>query len=169
MTYNLPDLDDDTRRRMLEEFESDAARGAVLPSAVVTPGREAEYLDAQRQAFAQHDPDWLAEKIEFSGMLATQQANGARVNATAAAKRLAAGQFGAYYARAVGGRAVDEGRAIEVYRARHSANPRAGSDAKIGTRPDPAALLADLRDNSTTPGSFAILPEVGSGISVKLV
>ncbi len=169
MTYNLPDLDADTRRRMRDEFESDVAGGLVFPSAVVSPGREDDYLDAQRRAFAANDPDWLADEIETSGMLATHQANGARVNPAAAARRLAAGQFGAYYARAVSGRALDEGRAIEVYRARHSASPRPGSDAKIGSRPDPADLLADLRNNSTMPGNFAVLPEVNSGISVKLV
>lgn len=169
MPYNLTDLDEITRHYMLEEFESDVRGSTVFTSAIVDSARTADYLDLQRRALAEGTPDSLAADFVASSLLNEHQANGAKVNQSSAASRLAGGQFGVYYARAVCARAVDEDREIEIYRARESSQHRPGSDAKIGTKPDPEALLQDLRENSTEPRAFSILPEVNSGITVRLI
>lgn len=52
MSYNLIDLNEETRRRMLDEFEADVAKGAVFHSAIVAPADESRYLDVHRDAFA---------------------------------------------------------------------------------------------------------------------
>jgi hypothetical protein len=169
MTWDLQNLDDETRRRMLTEFENDVLESRVCPSKVVNPSWTVDYLDAHRNAFANGDPSSFAEEIASSGMLQSHQANGNRVNARSASERLAGGQFGAYYARAVAAQAADTGARVQVYRARPSSQSRPSSEAKIGQELDAAELLDDLRRNSTTPGDFAVLPEVGSGLSVRLM
>jgi hypothetical protein len=167
--YDLRDLDNVTRSYMLAEFDSDVSDGTLYESAVVRASRTADYVDAQRRALESGDPETLAVDIATSGMLESVQANGNRVNAEAASKRLSAGQYGAYYARAVSARAVDEGTQVVVYRARESSNPRPGSDAKVGMVLSPVELLADLRSNSSSPAGFSVLPEVNSGITVQLI
>lgn len=154
---------------MLGEFNADAGTDNVYLSTVVHEANTAGYLGAQREAFESGNPDTLAAAFESSGVLRPTQDNGNTVNIPQAAKRLAGGQFMAYYIRAVAYRAVQDERSLEIYRARESANPRPESEAKIGTRLDPSELLADLRDKSRTPWTFAVLPEVSSGLSVRLV
>jgi hypothetical protein len=168
VTWNLPDLNESLRAIMLDELETDVIAGVVLESRVIDPGLFDKYLDMQRVAFATGNPDSLAADILASGILLDRQANGNRVNHEAAAKRLAGGQFGAYYSRAVGIVAEDGADEVEIYRARHSTNPRVESELKIGTRLDAARLVADLRANSST-AEFLVLPEVNSGLLVRLI
>jgi len=169
MPDNLIDLNEETRRRMLDEFEADVANGAVFQSAIVAPADESRYLDVHRDAFAAGDPESFAEAVVDLGLLQDRQASGSKVNVPAASKRLAAGQFGAYYARAVASVALDAGLPIEVYRARQSTSSRPESERLLGQRLDPTKLLADLRANSSEPQLFAVLPDVNSGINIKTV
>jgi hypothetical protein len=168
MPYDLVDLDYETRALMLSELDADVSAGNVYESAVLDSSRRAEYIASQRRAFESGDPDTLANDLAAHGLFLERQANGSSVNVPAAATRLAGGQFGAYYVRAVALRAIEGGQNLEIYRARPSSNPRPGSEAKIGQRLDPAVLLADLQDNSSSPGNFAVLPEVNSGLLVRL-
>lgn len=168
MPYDLVDLDDETRALMLSEFEADVSADIVYESAVLDSSRRAEYIAAQRRAFESGDPDTLANDLAAYGLFLERQSNGSRVNVPAASIRLAGGQFGAYYVRAVALRAIESGRTLEIYRARPSSNPRPESEAKIGQHVDPAALLRDLQDNSRSPGNFGVLPEVNSGLLVRL-
>lgn len=115
------------------------------------------------------DPESFAQAVVDRGLLQDRRANGSRVNVPAASKRLSAGQFGAYYARAVASVALDAGLPIEVYRARQSKSLRPESERLIGQRLDPKELLADLRVNSSDPQAFAVLPDVNSGITIKAV
>lgn len=169
MSWNLIDLDDETRRRMLDEFDNDRRVDAVFPSKVVEAARTADYLDAHRDAFASGTPESFAAGVRGSGMLRERQDNGNRVNPDSASSRIADGQFNVYYTRAVAARAAEVGGEVEIYRARPSSNPRPESEARIGTRLNAEALLTDLRDNSTAPGNFSVLPEVNSGLSVRLI
>ena len=84
-----------------------------------------------------------------------------------AAAVMAEGEFNRFYIRALCIRAIDEGRELEIYRARPSAKPDEASEAKIGDKPDPKALLADLR-TSPGVGTALGLPRPGSGVSVRL-
>lgn len=141
MHFELVDLDAPTRALMLEEFESDAQRDRVLRSRRARPGTEAVYYDLQRAAFREGDADSLRQTLAASGIFAERQSDGKTVNVDDAAAALGDGQFIAYYTRAICRRALDEGREIEIYRGQETAVHRPESDALIGSRPDPAALL----------------------------
>lgn len=169
MHFNLVDLDATTRQLMLEEFESDAGSGRVYASKRARPGTESTYHDAQRTAFAGGDADSLNHALATSDIFAPRQSDGKVVNVLAAAEALGDGQFVAYYVRAICRRALDEAREIEVYRGQATAVHRSESDALIGSRPDPAALLAELRDASLEPWRFGAVGKVNSGLAIKLV
>jgi hypothetical protein len=168
MSWNLVDLEPDTRHLMLEEFDTDVEAGLVYKSAVIEVSRMPDYIAAQRQAYADGDPGTLATAILNSGMLRSHQSNGAAVNAIAAASRVAGGQFGVYYARGVAAKALLTGRDIVIYRARSSSSPRPESEALVGRRLDATRLLGDLRVHASDPGAFSVLPQVNSGLSVRL-
>lgn len=153
---------------MLSEFEADVANDAVYPSAAVEPARQSDYIEAQRRALASGDPGTLASELYDAAMFKSHNARNARIEPVSQSRLIGGSQFGVYYARVVCTRAIDEGREVEIYRARESRDERPASNAKIGTRLNPVQLLDDLRSNSTTPFRFAVLPEVGSGLSVRL-
>lgn len=82
---------------------------------------------------------------------------------------LAEGELNCFYIRGVCRRAIEEGMAVEVYRARRVAQPRPQSEALIGKRPNPDALLGDLRRN-VGRGTYHHVPGgPNSGLSVRLV
>ncbi len=58
---------------------------------------------------------------------------------------LAQGQFNRTYLRGLSQKAIQDGRMIEVYRAKPVRQPRPDSEALIGEQLDPRSLLNDLR------------------------
>ncbi len=169
MSFNFVDLNRATRDFMVKELEADISVGRVYISRRALPRTEPVYYDAQRVAFATGDTDSLNLAIAVSGMFAAVQSDGKNINVRAAAGSLGDGQFVAYYVRAICLRAIAEQRAIEIYRGRAALQPRPASEALIGTRPDPAALLNELRSNSLQPWNFTEVGKVNSGLLVKLV
>lgn len=167
--FDLHDLDSITRELMLDELELDIATGKLYASRRAIRGSEASYIKSLRNAFSAGDADTLIGELESSGIFANNQSDGKAVNVRAAAEALGDGQFIAYYVRAVCRRALDEGRAVEIYRGENTMQHRPQSDALIGVRPNPADLLAELRNASDEPWKFSAVGKVNSGLSVKLV
>ncbi|WET42396.1 hypothetical protein [Citrobacter enshiensis] len=105
---------------------------------------------------SQNDDAWLEQEILNRGLLATHYPR-RKPNSTEmiqakvphnAAQTLAGGEFNRLYARGLSARAKAEGiEFVEAYRARHSENPRAESQAIIGKKFRPEAILEDLRNN----------------------
>ncbi|WP_218221592.1 hypothetical protein [Nesterenkonia sp. Act20] len=168
MTFIFEDLDSTTRDLMLEEFEDDVAHGRVYISARALPGSNTLYFDAQRDAFGSGDADSLSKALASAGVFLKVQSDGKRVNFRDAASALGDGQFVAYYCRAVCRRAIEEGTRVEVYRGQQTATHRAGSDALVGTRVDPATVLDELRVHSLEPNRFSLVGKVNSGLVVRL-
>lgn len=82
---------------------------------------------------------------------------------------LSEGEFNRYYVRGVCRRAIaDRVQKVEVYRARHSDNPRQESEALIGKEIDPTALLTDLRNSQGVEPALGIPPGPNSGLCVFL-
>jgi hypothetical protein len=169
MPYILDNLDNVTRGLMLDELEADVIAGQLTTSARARPGTESIYLQLLREAFANGDADSLIGSLESSGIWATHQADGKQINVPDASKVLGDGQFVAYYCRAICLRAMADGRAIEVYRGQMTAVHRGSSDRLDGTRPDPVALLDELRRNSLTPWKFTVVGKPNSGMALRLV
>ena len=72
---------------------------------------------------------------------------------------MAEGEFNSFYVRGLCRRAIeDEITGLIVYRAKAVANPRPGSEEKIGTVVDPVAVLADLRERRGVEPALGIPP-----------
>lgn len=116
-----------------------------------------------------HDEHWLAWQIEanaaMKGFETKAKPTGGYTTAhvpVTAAETLADGEFNRYYMCAVCRKAIAEGKpVVTVYRAKHGATTRPGSDALIGTAFDPVTLIVELRTN---PGHELTQPN--SGLSV---
>jgi hypothetical protein len=168
-------LDPTTRRYSLAEFDRDAANGAVVTSPRLRPTAVAEYQKLLRDALSYYDDQWLEDRtedllIDFE-VRRTRSGGQATARLPASAPRmLAEGDFNRYYMRGVCARAVDEGRGVvEVYRARHSAQPRPESSELEGKRLPAAELLEELRGLTAETAMAARLGRPNSGLSVKLV
>lgn len=177
MPLNLVDLVPETRTRMLEEIDRDLEDGELYRSPRLNDEGRNEYPDLLKESVTNHDEDWLAGQIRQNGLLKAMEEKKARggVGTTTAkvpvtaADTLAQGEFNRFYIRALCVRATAEGRALQVYRARPSSNPRPESEAMIGTTVDPERLLYDLRINIGVDTVLGLPAGPNSGLSVKLV
>lgn len=175
MPLKYDDLDPETRKYALAEFDSDVERGALTISSRIRPTRTSEYESLLREALAYYDDRWLEERVDdlVVDFELRRTPSGATTTAklpSYAPRVLAEGDFNRYYMRGVCARAVAEGRAVvEVYRARLSAEPRPESKELEGQRLDAAALLEELRTPFPDSDEGPPLGKPNSGLSVRLV
>ncbi len=167
MSLTLENLDAPTRAHMLAELERDLV---PPPRLYVSPRLSehgvARYPGLLREALTNGSAASLTTALEQPGILKITESDGGRMPRNAAAL-LAQAEFNRYYIRGLCARLLDErGGDVEVYRARPSSRPRPESQARIGQRIDPAALLDDLRDAAGRES--ALLPGVNSGLSVRI-
>lgn len=173
---NLVNLDEITRRYMLQEMDGDVRAGRLYLSKRFTDKGRQDYEALLREATQTHDAQWLAEQLNTGNRMGTGEVShskkgGAYVKRTPFGdhETIAFGEFNRYYIRGLCARAVDEGiKDVIVYRALDVAQERASSAQLIGSSVDAAALLADLRENIGTGTRMGIPSGPNSGISVKL-
>lgn len=172
---DLLDLDEETRRFMLEEIEMDAAKSDLYISEMLNPLGANAFPDLLRQAARDHDDRWLEQSLKglFNPTFTrrNRKPGGPPVVVKMpvnAAERLAEGEFNRFYIRAVCLRALATGVVAEVYRAKAVSQPRWESEAKLGTRVDPQALLDDLRNHVGIDTALGIPAGPNSGLSIKL-
>jgi hypothetical protein len=174
LTFVFDNLDPVTREFMQAEFESDLAGKGLYISARLGPAGVSNYPDLLREAIVSGTADSLADALGEPGagnINPTEVwAKGVRKMNKDAHHGLAEGEFNRYYIRGLCARVVAAGGGdVEIYRGRDSGWHRPGSDALIGTRLDAALLLNDLRANSLTPDDLSVLPDVNSGLTVRMV
>lgn len=176
MSLHLNNLDEKTRRFMLEEVERDIANDQLYISPRLSSTGRASYIALLKEAMQSQDDDWLAQNLRHGGLMnPTEQRrkpNGGytmvKVPVTAP-DTLAEGEFNRFYARGLARRAIEEGiPALEVYRAKEVMQPRSESIRKIGTKIDPKALLQDLRTHPGVDTALGLPPGPNSGLSVKI-
>src|SRR4051794_8738876 len=173
--FTLPDLDERTRRYMLEEIERDANQGTLYISPRLSNTGAANYPVLLREAAQLHEPAWLAHELnQLNRMQRSEQRrlSGGGFATVAvpetAAQTLAEGEFNRFYARAICRRAIDDGvEKVVIFRAREVHHPRFESQQLVGKSVDALPLLSDLRQN---PGMETALGVAGanSGLSVRL-
>jgi hypothetical protein len=175
MPLQYESLDATTRRFMLDEFEQDASRDAAPAPERLRPGATGQYQELLRKALTYYDDQWLEERVrdllvEFEPRRTRSGGQTTARLPADAARMLAESQFNRYYMRGVCARALDEGRqVVEVYRARHSAQPRRESEELEGQRLPAAQVLGDLRTAAAESAPTTPLGRYNSGLSVKLV
>lgn len=174
---NLVNLDDETRKYMLEELDADQGAGSIYESPRLSDRGRAEWPTLLRQAIESGDDTTLASSLSlrthFNPTDTPRTTSTGKVSvptmATNAPTSLAEGEFNRYYIRGACRRAVAEGRKVEVYRARQSKQPSPESQALIGKVLEPQEVLDDLRANVGKDTLMGVPRGVNSGISVKIV
>ncbi len=82
---------------------------------------------------------------------------------------MAEGEFNRFYVRGLCRRAIEDGiQQLIIYRAKAVMTPRPGSEEKIGTSVDSAAILADLRTTIGVEPALGMPPGPNSGLTLKL-
>jgi hypothetical protein len=173
MALEYKNLDDLTRKEMANELAADVADSDVYESPRLNEKGRKRWSALLGEAAAKHDDSWLAQKLRAESLLSAQETatrNGKVIVKSVpvtAPDTLAEGEFNRLYIRGLCLRAIAAGiKSVIVYRARASEHPRPGSEAMIGTKLDPTALLEDLRKSK---GKYpSVLPDVNSGLSVRL-
>lgn len=165
-------LDGAARRVMLEEILAASSSGSLYEGKRLTAaGREA-WPGLLLAAARSETDDWLAEQLQVEGLLVSHEETKRgprRVNPRAASANLAQGQFNFFYCIAVCVIAMElEEDVVEIYRAKHTTNPRSSSEELVGTTWPPIQLLSDLRQSGGIEPAIG-LARPNSGLSVRRV
>jgi hypothetical protein len=176
MGLDFADLDDATRQHMLAELERDLSTDNLYLGKYLSAAGETKYPKLLREAIESGTDDSLAAALTAPGLFKShyekKKPSGGFTNAKVphtANRTLAEGEFNRLYLRGICLRALAEGTdSIEIYRARASSNPRAESEAMIGTRLNATALLNDLRANTGVDLALGLPPGPNSGLSGRV-
>lgn len=176
MPLALANLDEQTRRLMLDEIEQDLASGTLFISNRLSSVGQAHYPEILKEAVSKYDDAWLANQLRQHGRLNTTETRRTPSGGMTTAKvpvnaheMLAEGEFNRFYARGLCRRAIEAGIPdLEIYRAKAVSSPRSESQARIGSRIDPQALLDDLRTHPGVDTALKLPAGPNSGLSVKL-
>jgi hypothetical protein len=173
MPLQYENLDPTTRRYALAELEHDLANGKFHASDRLRPTAIADYQRLLRDAIRYYDDLWLEDRsgdliVDFEPR---QTKSGGVTTARVpdmAARMLAEGDFNRYYMRGVALRATNEGRPVEVYRARLSVEPRQESAEFEGQTLTGQEVLDYLRGVANPERIAARLGRPNSGLSIRL-
>jgi hypothetical protein len=174
MAFTFQNLDPVTRQYMLQEVDLDVSSDKLLLSPRLTPDGEEQYPALLREAVQAHDEAWLTERLRpyMRDTESRRTPSGGTTEAKVpydAHESLAEGEFNRFYMRGLCARAIAEGiEHVEVYRGKQVNQPRPESQAKIGQRVSPQALLDDLRAFDGTETELGIPSGPNSGLTVRL-
>lgn len=175
MPFNFENLDERVRGLMLSEVDRDVADRTLYASVRLTSQGAAAWESMFRSACQTGDDATLAAALGAPGGPNIKSGEPNPRSPTGndkdvpynAATTMAEGEFNRFYIRALCVRALEDGTNLEVYRARPSANPDTASRAKVGSSPDPAELLTDLRSHQGVATALGLPPHPNSGLSVR--
>ena len=172
---NFVNLDDVTRKFMLEEIESDVAQNTLYYSPRLSATGKQLYPDMLRRAARKGTNLTFAGELRLPGRLNKTEERKAKGGTAivqvpiTAAETIAASEFNRYYARALCRRAQAQGiEALIVYRANEVVGARPESAALIGKSLPVNPLLEALRANPDVEMAFGLPPGPNTGLSVKL-
>jgi hypothetical protein len=175
MMLKLVNLDEHTRRFMLEELNLDLQNGSLYLSSRLTAAGMRNYPRILQEAIRVYDDFWLESELRAQEYIkSTEIRHNGRgssiVTVPASAPQiLAEEEFNRYYIRGVCRVALASSiPKVQVYRAKMVMQPVEQSEALVNQRLDPQQLLEDLRSH---PGLGTILgaaPDHGAGLSVCL-
>jgi hypothetical protein len=176
MALKLVNLDERTRRFMVSEIESDKAADKLYESPRLNERGREKYYGLLREAAAEHDASWLAERLRRDGLMKSVEERKNPKGGTTTAQvpvnapdTLAEGEFNRFYIRGLCLRAIeDKIPELIIYRAKEVGSPRSESEAKIGERIDPQQLLDDVRKHPGVDTALGLPPGPNSGLSAQL-
>jgi len=177
MALYFENLDDRTRKLMLDEMEYDIEHDQLHISPFLSGQGERDYANLLREALQSGNDETLAQSLRVHRRILKtlprrNPKGGYSIAATAenAAEVLAESEFNRYYIRGLARRAIEDGvQELVVYRAKSVRNPRPESEARVETAISPQELLDDLRSH---PGderpTLGVPSGPNSGLSVRL-
>jgi hypothetical protein len=177
VSLDLKNLDERTRRFMLEEVERDIVAGKLFLSDRLTDSGKKDYPDLLREAIqGGGDEGTLAKNLRGQGRLKLTEDKISKKGRPYvskvpenAAETLAEGEFNRFYARGLCRRAIEDGIGnLVVYRAKEVDNPRPDSASKIDQQISASKLLEDLRINIGVDPALGLPSGPNSGLSVRL-
>ena len=171
MSLELINLDDETRRFMLEELDLDLKNKTRYVGKRLREKQVDKYFELLRSAIKQYDDEWLETQIgKFNLLNETELRAGKPVKVpVTAAQTLAEGEFNRYYIRGLSLRAIDEGiDRLTIYRAKEVRRSRSDSEDLEGTDESPEVLLENARIIPGTEEAVGLPHGPNSGLSVKL-
>jgi hypothetical protein len=176
MALYYHNLDDRTRRLMLDEVEYDIAHDQLHISPFLSGQGQRDYVSLLKRAIlAGNDAsleDELNARRRINRALPRRNPGGGYKIAAVpenAAQIVAEGEFNRFYIRALARRAIEDGiPELIVFRAKSVAVPRPESEVLVETALHADRLLADLRDHPDEPPRLGVPGGPNSGISVRL-
>ncbi|MBL1434091.1 hypothetical protein COB87_000745 [Candidatus Wolfebacteria bacterium] len=164
---------------MVSELESDIKNGKVYISTRFTPEGEAAYPKLLKVAIETGTEATLATSIDNPDFFKLLEANTSKTGiedtrnvSDIAYLTFAEGEFNTYYMRGLCLHATNEGRTLEIYRAKEVGEARNESVVKIGTSIDAVTFLEELRSREANHFKYPVSGWLGgpnSGLSVKLI
>jgi hypothetical protein len=176
MGLRYEDLDEQTRRFMIEEIDMDVRDGTIYISNYLNPRGCETWPHLLREAAQSGTDDSLAHAIRRDDCLKDRvERRKPKGGFTMAAvpytahETMGEGEFNRYYTRGLCRRAIEQGIAqLEVYRAKAVSEPRPASQAKIGLRVDPRVILEDLRRTQGVEPALGLPPGPNSGLTLRI-
>ncbi len=172
MSFNFRNLDNKTRRFMVEEVELAGKTGNLYYSKRFNEDGTSRWPELLQEAVANHTEHWLAYMIDEEGLMKeSEHAHTPSGKYTTkhvphtASETLAEGQFNRFYILGVCRRATEtEKNQVIVYRAKERADHRPESNVLIGTAFSPASLITEIRPVQSSLGHKLLQPN--SGLSI---
>lgn len=176
MSLYYVNLDDRTRKLMLEEVEFDMARNQLHISPFLSGQGQHDYANLLREAIQTGTDETLAQNLRahrrITRTLPRRRPKGGYTVAAApanAADLLAESEFNRFYIRALARRAIEDGIPdLIIYRAKPVQTPRPESEALIESTLSPQELLDDLRAHPDETPKLGVPSGPNSGLSVRL-
>lgn len=176
MGLKYVNLDEQTRKFMVEELERDIAQGSLYISPRLNETGSPIWASVLKQAIENQNDDWLADKIRRENHMKSHEERRTPSGGITMAKvpvtapdTLAEGEFNRFYARGLCARAIANSiQDVVVYRGKEVRQPRAESEAMIGKKINAKALLDDLRRSHGVEPALGLPPGPNSGLTVCL-
>ena len=177
MAFEFKNLDTDTRRMMVTEFQRDFHSGSWYKSNRLSDTGIREYPALLLNSFLNGTIESFENSIVPARHLKCAEnytkdfGAGAR-NMPSNAPKTLAGEFNRYYMIAICRRAIIENRKIRIYRGRASSTPRESSEKLIGKLISPNELLSTLKPIPSDRGlvwSPKQIIQPNSGLTLELI
>jgi hypothetical protein len=174
MAFEFPYLNATIRAYMLAEFQKDTEQERIFLSPRLTEIGKNIYPTLLRDACEKGNMDSFKIALSQPNILKNKEDRKLKNNKTIsvniphnAAEQLAEGEFNKLYIRALCMISFENKWQVEVFRARHSKQPRISSEEKIGLLLDPEELLEVLRNQEGFENSLGIPAGINSGLSIR--
>jgi len=168
-------LNIETRALMLKEFNSDISSGNIYLSKRFNDNGVKYFVELMTKHIQDGHDESLAQDLKSKGCFKTHEERNSKKGIISvkvpenAHQTFSEGEFNRFYIRALCLRSIEEKKQLQVYRGRHSENPRPESEALIGAIIDPVSLLDDLRLNIGIDTALGLPSGPNSGLTIRLV